>query len=123
MEGTGKAAEMKVQRLEEKIRESTEKSGIEVDKELHDDLTQIMMERTSEVQKKCGSECFQSIFWEQQLQALKAKKKKTVYIQVASYDDQMDTSTCSLLLPIMTCSLQEISSYHSSVCSATILDG
>ena len=119
MEGTGKAAEMKVQRLEEKIGVSTEKSGIEVDEELHDDLTQIMMERTSEVQKKCGSECFQSIFWEQQLQALKAKNS----IQVASYDDQMDTSTCSLLLPIMTCSLQELSSYHSSVCSATILDG
>ena len=77
MEGTGKAAEMKVQRLEEKIGVSTEKSGIEVDEELHDDLTQIMMERTSEVQKKCGSECFQSIFWEQQLQALKAKKQYT----------------------------------------------
>ena len=81
MEGTDKATEMKVQRLEEKIRVSTEKSGIEVDKELHDDLTQIMMERTSEVQKKCGSECFQSIFWEQQLQALKEKNNS---IQVAS---------------------------------------
>ena len=123
MEGTDKATEMKVQRLEEKIRVSTEKSGIEVDKELHDDLTQIMMERTSEVQKKCGSECFQSIFWEQQLQALKEKNNNKNSIQVASYDDQMDTSTCSLLLPIMTCSLQGFSSCHSSVCSATILDG
>ena len=52
---------------------STEKSGIDVDKELRDNLMQIMMERTSEVQEKYGSECFQSIFWEQQLQILKAK--------------------------------------------------
>ena len=72
---------------------STEKSGIEVDKELHDDLTQIMMERTSEVQKKCGSECFQSIFWEQQLQVLKAKN--SIHAGGILYDDQMDTSTCS----------------------------
>ena len=72
-----KAAEKKVQRLVEKIRISTEEHGIEVDQNLHDDLTQIMMERASEVQETYGStKCLQNIFWEQQLQMLKTKSPK-----------------------------------------------
>ena len=68
-----KAAEKKVCRLEERIRLSKEINGIDLDEGLHDDLSQIIMEKTGEIQAKYDKESFQRLFWEQQLQAIKAK--------------------------------------------------
>ena len=71
-----RAAEMKVHRLVEKLMVSTKKHGIELNEDLHNDLTQIMRDKTNDVQKKYEKKCFQRVFWEQQLQALKAKSPK-----------------------------------------------
>ena len=53
-------------------------SGVEVDSELHSDLSGIMKERTDDVRKTFPEGSFQSLFWDQQLQASQAKDHRQV---------------------------------------------
>ena len=47
--------------------------GVNLDPQLHDDLTSVTNELTGEIQQKYPEDSFRRLFWEQQLQALKAK--------------------------------------------------
>ena len=59
-------SEKRVQYLEEKIKESTERNGVQVDDPLHVGLNQIMNEHTKEIQTKYEEGSFHRLFWEQQ---------------------------------------------------------
>lgn len=61
----------KIALLEEKVKNLTESSGVEVDKEMHDDLGNIMEEMTEKVESKFSENSFEHVFWSQQLQAKK----------------------------------------------------
>ncbi len=63
----------KIEFLEEKVKMLTEASGVEVDKEIHDDLGGIMEEMTEEVEKQFDENSFERVFWNQQLQAKQVK--------------------------------------------------
>ena len=67
------AAERKVKKLQEKIQASTTKIGVTVEEELHDELTEIMTERSEEIRQQYPENSFQRLFWEQQLQATQTK--------------------------------------------------
>ena len=54
-------------------RENSSINGIDLDECLHDNLSQIIMEKISDIQANYDKESFQRLFWEQQLQATKAK--------------------------------------------------
>lgn len=58
----------KLERLKEKIVESLEKNGVDVDEETHDDLLKVMEKCTEEGLVKHPQDSFQQIFWQQQLQ-------------------------------------------------------
>ena len=59
-------SEKRVQSLEEKIKESTEKKGVQVDDPLHVGLNQIMNDHTREIQTKYEEGSFHRLFWDQQ---------------------------------------------------------
>jgi hypothetical protein len=65
------SAEREVQRLQEKIMKSTERSGVTV--AFGDDLLAIMEESNAHVEKNFPEGTFRNLFWKQQLQAAKAK--------------------------------------------------
>ena len=54
---------------------TTEKSGVEVDEQIHGDLSHIMEEMTHEVEKEFPENSFERVFWNQQIQAKRAKGK------------------------------------------------
>lgn len=69
------AAERK---LKEAMKKLTHKHGMNLDPQLHDDLTSVMNKLTGEIQQKDPEDSFRRLFWEQQLQALKAKDCRQV---------------------------------------------
>ena len=52
----------KVELLEEKVKKLTEKSGVEVDEQIHGDLSHIMEEMTHEVEKEFPENSFERVF-------------------------------------------------------------
>jgi hypothetical protein len=57
----------KVRTLEENIKKLVEKDGIRVDKELHEDLKKVVVEKSSHANKEVFEEgTYQHLFWEQQ---------------------------------------------------------
>lgn len=71
------AAERKLARLQKKIDESINNSGVSVEGDLHTQLIK-MEDNTTKVQKDLGKGTFWHLFWDQQLQAAKAKKPTQV---------------------------------------------
>ena len=67
-----------VARLKSKLKETTEKCGVFVEKELEDDLETIMHEKTAEISEKFASGSFQRLFWDQQLEAGKVRDKRRI---------------------------------------------
>ena len=67
-----KAAERKLKRLREKIKEATERNGVSLDGDLHHDLEQIMEEKHDQITEQYGENSFQRLFWEEQRKALRA---------------------------------------------------
>ena len=66
-------AEKEVQRLKLRIKESTEKHGIEVQDELHQDLSSIMETSNEAVTKEYPPGSFRRLFWDEQLKANRLK--------------------------------------------------
>lgn len=52
--------------MEDKIKESMERKGVQVDDPLHVGLHQIMSDHTREIQKKYDEGSFHHLFWDQQ---------------------------------------------------------
>ncbi len=67
-----------IERLKSKLKESTEKRGICVEKQLDNDLETIMHEQTNEINQQYAQDSFHRLFWDQQLASLKAKDKRQV---------------------------------------------
>ena len=61
-----RASEKRVKYMEDKIKESTERKGVQVDDPLHVGLNQIMSDHTREIQKKYEEGSFHRLFWDQQ---------------------------------------------------------
>ena len=72
------AAEKKLARLRKRLKESISKSGVTIESDLHSDLVQTMEENNEEIQKKYGEGTFRRLFWDQQMQAAKAKNPTQV---------------------------------------------
>ena len=68
------AAERK---LKEAIQRLTHQQGVEIEPDMHDDLHRVMKEFDGEVRQKYPEGSFRHLFWEQQLQAIQAKKLPT----------------------------------------------
>lgn len=64
------AAEKKIKRLEDTINRLLASSSVEVDNQLHQDLSQIVKENEDKVLKEFHENSFQHLFWEQQVKAL-----------------------------------------------------
>ena len=69
------AAERK---LKEAMKKLTRERGVNLEPQLHDDLTSVMNELTGEIRQNYPEDSFRRLFWEQQLQALKAKDCRQV---------------------------------------------
>ena len=67
-----------IELLKSRLRETTERCGIHVEKELEDDLTKIMEEKTDEILQKYPSDSFHHLFWNQQLEALRVRDKRQI---------------------------------------------
>ena len=70
------SAEREVVRLKERINRSTDSKGIVVDDSLNDDLSKIMEESNSSINEHFPEGSFRRLFWEQQLQAARARNMK-----------------------------------------------
>lgn len=66
------SAERKVSRLRKKIETSVARSGVQVDSDMHQDLTTIVEEHTPTIHEQFKEGTFKRLFWEQQREALKA---------------------------------------------------
>lgn len=66
-------AEKEIQRLREKIEQSSEQNGVQVQHSLNEDLLTIMTENNSQIEKHFPVGSFRRLFWEQQFQAAKAR--------------------------------------------------
>ena len=67
-----------IEQLKSRLRETTERCGIHVGKELEDDLAKIMEEKTDEIRQKYPSDSFHHLFWNQQLEALRIQDKRQI---------------------------------------------
>ena len=70
------SAEKEVQKLREKIRKSTEKRGIHVDSQLHDELTSTMEQNDDQIRKDFPPGTFRHLFWEQQLKTARCSNPR-----------------------------------------------
>ena len=69
------SAEKTVKRLKERIKELMGKSCIEIDQDLHSDLSQIMEDHNDAIVSEFTEGSFQQLFWDQQLQAIRTDKR------------------------------------------------
>ena len=72
------AAEKKLARLRKRLEESINKSGVTVESDLHSDLVKTMENNSEEIKKRYKEGTFRRLFWDQQMQAAKAKKPTQV---------------------------------------------
>lgn len=70
------SAESTVKRLKERIKQVMSNHSIEIDDELHTDLSQIMEEHNHAVVTEFPEGSFQQLFWDQQLQAVRTDKRQ-----------------------------------------------
>lgn len=68
-----KLAEKEIQKLKEKIQESSEVSGVCLDEALHRDLVNIMKEEDGSIKEKFPEGSFQRLFWSEQMKAAAVK--------------------------------------------------
>ena len=73
-----KSKRKEVERLKFRLREVTEQCGICVEKQLEDDLENIMKEKTDYIRQQYTTNSFHHLFWDQQLEALKVRDKRQV---------------------------------------------
>ncbi len=73
------SAEREVQKLQERIKRSTNQNGIAVDESFNDDLTKIMEESDSYVNEHFPEGTFRQLFWKQQFQAAKVKDARQMH--------------------------------------------
>lgn len=67
-----------IRRLERRLKEAIERRGIEVDDALHQDLSAVIDESSSQVKEKHPPGSFSRIFWEQQERASRLKNAKSM---------------------------------------------
>ena len=72
------AKEKEVKRLQDKISFLTKQNGVLLESALESDFKDIMNEMTSKVHTKCPEGSFKRIFWDQHLQAVKAKNRRQI---------------------------------------------
>ena len=72
------STEKEVEKLKRCIEASNEKYGIKVGESMHDDLSKIMEEMSSEIIEKNPVGSFRRVFWEQQLEALRKKDRRQI---------------------------------------------
>ena len=65
-----------MKRLKERIKQVMSNHSIEIDQELHNDLSQIMEEHNHAVVTDFPDGSFQQLFWNQQLQAVRTDKRQ-----------------------------------------------
>ncbi len=68
----------KLTRLRARITLATEKSGVEVDEELHGDLKVIMKENATAICHSHSEDSFQRLFWEEQLKAASLRDARSM---------------------------------------------
>ena len=73
------SAESTVKRLKERIKQVMSNHSIEIDDELHNDLSQIMEEHNHAVVTEFPEGSFQQLFWDQQLQAVRTDKRQVCW--------------------------------------------
>ena len=73
-----KSKRKEVERLKLRLREVTAQCGICVEKQLEDDLENIMQEKTDYIRQQYTTNSFHHLFWDQQLEALKVRDKRQV---------------------------------------------
>ena len=76
LKGRSLSAESTVKRLKERIKQVMSNHSIEIDQELHNDLSQIMEEHNHAVVNDFPEGSFQQLFWNQQLQAVRTDKRQ-----------------------------------------------
>lgn len=72
------STEKEVEKLKQCIEASNEKYGIKVGESMHNDLSKIMGEMSSEIVDKNPVDSFRRVFWEQQLEALRKKDRRQI---------------------------------------------
>ena len=70
------SAELKVARLLKKIKASIGTKGVEVDRDLHEDLSKIMEDNTQAIHEQFPEGSFKRLFWEQQRDALNSSPRQ-----------------------------------------------
>ena len=68
------SAKYKIAYLQEQIIQSIDKNGVLLDEQLSNDLSEIMKENDNSIAGQFPADSFQRLFWDQQIQAAKAKK-------------------------------------------------
>ena len=65
-----------LERLKQEVNALTMENAVDVDKNLEKDLRMIMEEKTEEIRKQYPPASFCRLFWEQQVEAMKAKDRR-----------------------------------------------
>lgn len=73
-----RTSQQRIKRLKKKIASIVEDKGVEVDKEIHEDLSSIMKENSPKVTEAYPADSFARIFWEQQLKASAVKDARSM---------------------------------------------
>ena len=73
-----RVAKQKVKRLEQKLKEVTEKDGVSLDGTFQHDFDSILSDSTDDIRKHYPLGTFQRIFWDQQVESLKLKDKRQI---------------------------------------------
>ena len=73
MHSVKEATKKRLHRVQKKLEDALDKQGVDVTKDLHDDLDSIVQENSPDIASKFPANSFQRIFWEQQQQANAAK--------------------------------------------------
>ena len=68
------SAKQKIAYFQEQIKQSIDKNGVLLDEQLNSDHSDIMKPNNDSISEQFPADSFQRLFWEQQIQAVKAKK-------------------------------------------------
>lgn len=72
------SAEQEVKKLQEYIKSSTEKNGVLVDENLHNDLQAVMTDQSEEINRLFPEGSFRRLFWDEQLKMAKLQNSKNM---------------------------------------------
>ena len=73
-----RSGQQKVNRLQQKLDAVVEKRAIQVDPDLHDDLSAIVKEKTLQIKHNYPPGSFQHVFWEQQKLAMEKSDSRSM---------------------------------------------